>query len=49
LTDISIPSNLSTEGKEFIGRLIRKSPEDRLSAEEALKSPLITQYFDEDL
>lgn len=48
-SDISLPANLPNETKDFIGKLIRKNPDQRMSAEEALAHDLITKYYDQDL
>ena len=43
-SDICLPGNIPIETQDFITRLLKKNPEERMSAEEALSHPLILKY-----
>lgn len=49
LSDINLPASLAVETKDFILKLLKKKPEERMSAETALYHPLITGYIDSDM
>ena len=49
ISDINIPASVPNETKDFIHRLLRKNPEERMSADEALAHPLIEKYLDEEM
>lgn len=44
ISDLHIPSSVPPETMDFISKMLKKIPEERMSAEEALTHPLISKY-----